>query len=108
MLANEANKKIFEWAMGGKVDPFNFRLMPDFTDPSPAFGLLDILVKRGYQPQLCYLYNDYAGKYLWFLDLYQENGFLYLKDPKGCTTKSAAICEVICGLIDLEAANERK
>ena len=102
MLTQDANKKIFEWAMGGKIDPFNLRLMPDFSEPAPAFGLLDVLVERGYHPQLCYLYNDYADKHLWFLDLYKDNGFLYLKDPEGCSAKSEAICEAICNLIDLE------
>ena len=53
MLTQDANKKIFEWAMGGKIDPFNLRLMPDFSEPAPAFGLLDVLVERGYHPQLC-------------------------------------------------------
>lgn len=80
------------------------KTLHDFENSgADSFTLLPVLVKRGYHPQLCNLYNDYTDQWLWFCDLYLGPDVgLYYKEPKGFKLISQAILSAVLALIEEE------
>ena len=105
MNPQEINRKIAEW-LGWCWNPYQ-RLwltdsslieLPDFFHTSAAFNLLDVLVERGYYPDMFYSLARTWNVRLW-LDG-EETVWI-----QGAKTKSAAICLAIIALLEKEKQN---
>jgi exonuclease I len=71
----------------------------DWHHTSAAFDLLDVLVERGYRVDLA----NVIGPDGWAFTVYHDGAGLFTYEH---STKSAAICEALASLIDMEAKSE--